>query len=96
MLSYIIPYNGQSNIDLCMKAYGGLDNFIKFINDNGIKNSSNVSSSKYVYDTNKIINKLFAGKNYGTNRIIIPTIPLLDNDGINLLDNDGTNLLDNI
>lgn len=96
MTSYIKPFNGQSNMDLCMKAYGGLDNFVAFLNDNKITNSSNVSSLNYKYDTEKIINKLYAGKDYGTNRIIIPTIPLLDNDGINLLDNDGTNLLDNI
>lgn len=87
-----LTLNGQSNYDLCLKATGGFNGFIKFCNNNSIKDIS-FPPLKVFFNNNDIENKILAGKNYST-KTVSPR-PLLDNNGQNLLDNDGSQLFDN-
>ena len=87
--------NGQSNLDLCLKSVGGLDSYIKYLNDNNLSNSLQLPIS-VTYNSNSTLNKLIAGKNYSTGTANPPIlVGLLDNDSVPLLDNDGTPLFDN-
>lgn len=71
MIKSVLILNGQSNFDICLKTYGGLDTYVKLLTDNSVLLSSEVSiGSIYKYDTNKIINKLITGINYNTKSVL--------------------------
>jgi len=93
----ILPKFGQSNIDLCIQATGGLDNLIKFCKESNVTNLDVVNG---VYNTNRanITNVSFVGIEYKT---AIKTTPppsgdslLTTEDGLSYLTSeDGLNLL---
>ena len=92
MIKSVNTINGQSNIDLNIQLYGGLDNYISFLISNRITNSNTVIPV-VTYDTDKIINRNFTGTRYCTS---ISSKALMNNDGVDLLNNDGEQLLNNI
>lgn len=62
----INPLYGQSNLDICLKAVGELDNYVKFCNGNNILDLSTPITSIYSFDSNSIKNKIITNKNYAT------------------------------
>lgn len=69
-MTLITPFFGQSNYDLALQIQGSLDNFIAFLNKNGV---SNVSSSANNYQEefeDNIINPDVIGYRYATKNII--------------------------
>jgi len=92
MISSVNLIRGQSNYDISLKTYGGLDNLIKLLKDSGSTSTSQVVSV-YKFDTNKISNKLLTGINYATQKY--QGTPLLNNDGTILRDNNGNILYNN-
>jgi hypothetical protein len=85
--------SGQSNYDMCLKIYGGLDNFIKLLSDNSVFLSSQTQPSYPKIDSNEIQNKLVTNYNYNT--YLYPGTPLLNNDGTILRNNDGSIIYNN-
>lgn len=69
MTTSINPLYGQSNIDICLKSLGGLDNYVKFCNENKVTNLSTPKPSSYSFNNNTVKNKIIAGKNYATRNI---------------------------
>lgn len=69
MNTTINPLYGQSNYDICLKAIGGLDSFVKFCNENNISNLAVPNSSNYSFNNNTVKNKIISGKNYATRNI---------------------------
>jgi hypothetical protein len=61
----ILPKFGQSNIDLCIQATGGLDNLVKFCNES-LVNDLDIVNGVYNTKRENITNISFAGLEYKT------------------------------
>lgn len=71
MLQTFKPLLYQSNYDLCLKAIGSLDGFVKFLRDNNILNSSVPPTNTVSFDNNNILSATTIGYNYATQNLQI-------------------------
>lgn len=85
--------SGQSNYDICLKTIGSLDGFVGLLSSNNITVSSSIKS-KVIYNTNDILSKVIAGRNYCTGLGNGLNNVFLTDNGTTITDN-GTILTDN-
>lgn len=63
-MATVLPVSGQSNYDLCLKAYGSLDRIVYFCRENSISDINIVEKKIYKYEESRISNKNITGYDY--------------------------------